>query len=94
MIKDTDDKQIALISKDISYIQIDINEIKGSIKSLVGVFASKEELTIIAKDTERRLCSLEGKANGLGRFIVPVVTGVVCSVVTFLVISYLQTGRV
>jgi hypothetical protein len=93
-MKTTDDKQISLISKDISYIQIDINEIKGSIKSLVTVFASKEELATIAKDTEKRLCSLESKASGWGRFIVPAITGVVCSVVTFLVISYLQSGRV
>ena len=80
---------IALISKDISYIQVDIGEIKQSIKSLSWVFASKEELTVVAKETEIRLNKLE-KTNGFLRFAIPIISAVFSSGVTFLLLEYLK----
>jgi hypothetical protein len=95
MVKtDTDKTSIALISKDIAYIQKDIADINLNIKGLTGVFASKEELAVVAAQTEKRLCYLENRANGLSRFTVPIVVAIASSVVTFLVISYLQSGKI
>jgi len=83
------DTDIALIKSDISYIKNDIGEIKISIKGLPAIFASKEELIEVAKDTEKRLCSLEGKVEGPKRYLIPILTAIGSSIVTFLVISYL-----
>ena len=95
MTKKTDNSQedtrlcIGNISKDISYIQGDIGEIKENLKGLANIFASKIELIQIAKDTEYRLCILE-KANGIMKYIIPIVCAIASSVITLLIISYLN----
>jgi len=89
MTKATEKTTIALISKDISYIQSDIVEIKTGIKSLTGVFATKEELKIVAKETEARLCELENSGN-TWKWVAPIFSAVISSAITFLLISYLQ----
>jgi len=88
-MKTNDDTKIALISKDIGYIQCDISEIKVSLKGLGGVFASKVELAEVAKQTEMRLGILE-KANGMMKYVVPMITALFSSGVTFLLIAYLE----
>jgi len=89
MTKATEKTTIALISKDISYIQSDIVEIKTGIKSLTGVFATKEELKVVAKETEARLCELENSSN-TWKWVAPIFSAVISSAITFLLISYLQ----
>ena len=81
---------IALINNNISFIQKDISEIKESLKGLPSIFASKEQLIDVAKDTEARLCKLENLTQGPARFSVPIVTAIGSSIVTFLVIQYLE----
>jgi 5-bromo-4-chloroindolyl phosphate hydrolysis protein len=81
---------IALIKSDISYMKSDIGEIKNGIKGLPTLFASKEELKDVAKETEIRLGVLEKKVEGPARFIVPILTAVGSSLVTFLLIQYLE----
>jgi hypothetical protein len=76
------------MASDITYIKSDISEIKIGIKELPTLFASKEELITVAKETERRLCLLEN-ANGVTKYIVPIITAIFSSVVTFLTISFL-----
>ena len=92
-MKMNDKTDIALIKSDISYIKSDIGEIKLGIKGLPAIFASKEELIDVAKETERRLSVLEDEVMGRKRFIIPAITAVCSSVITFLVISYLTNAK-
>lgn len=78
-----------LIAKDISYIQRDISEIKSSIKELAGVYATKVQLDEFSKDLKERLRRLESSAN-LWKWLGPAISGIFCTVITFLVINYLQ----
>lgn len=84
---------IAVIQSDIAYIKGDLSEIKGSLKGLPTLFASKEELKDIAKETEIRLCVLENAIQGPKKYIVPIVTAIASSTVTFLIISYLEMKK-
>ncbi len=84
------DTDIALIKNDINYIKSDIGEIKISLRGLPTLFASKEELKDIAKETERRLCFLENSVQGTKRFIMPILAAISSSIVTFLIIEYLR----
>lgn len=90
MKQTNDNTKIALISKDIGYIQTDICEIKEGIKGLGGIFASKVELAQVAKQTEIRIAILE-KASGAMKYAVPLFTSALSSGVTFLLIAYLQS---
>jgi len=90
MTKPTSAIDLAVIKSDISYIKIDLGEIKGSLKGLPTLFASKEELKDVAKETEIRLGVLENAIQGPKRYIIPIITAIFSSVVTFLVIQYLE----
>lgn len=81
---------IALIQSDIAYIKGDLTEIKGSLKGLPTLFASKEELKDVAKETEIRLQVLENAIQGPKKYIIPIVTAIFSSTVTFLVIQFLE----
>jgi len=65
-----------------------LDEIKTSLKGLPGIFASKD----IAMQTEERLAKLEIASEGPKKYIIPVVTAIGSSVVTFLIISYFEHG--
>jgi 5-bromo-4-chloroindolyl phosphate hydrolysis protein len=97
MVKIDGKTDIALIKSDISYIKDDIGEIKSAIKGLSSMFASKEELKDVAKDTERRLSCLERSYEniivGPKRYVIPILTAIGTSVVTFLIIQYLEYQR-
>lgn len=88
---DTDQTDIALIKNDISYIKGDLGEIKTGIKGLPGIFASKEQLVQVAREVETRLQALE-KSTGLAKYLSPIVSGVLCSFITFLLLQYIQQG--
>ena len=90
MTKSNPQTAIAVIQSDISYIKSDLGEIKGSLKGLPTLFASKEELKDIAKETEARLCILENAIQGPARFILPIIVAIGSSTVTFLVIQFLE----
>lgn len=78
-----------LIAKDISYIQKDLATITQSIKELAGVYQTKSSFEDFNKALEIRLQRLE-EASTWRQYIVPVATGLVCTVMTFLVLFYLQ----
>lgn len=80
---------IAVIHTDISYIKKDITEIKLAIKELAGVYVTKQEFVDETKALKLRLESQEKSAT-LWRFVTPILSGILCSIVTFLVIFYLQ----
>jgi hypothetical protein len=83
------DTAIALIGKDIGYIQGDISEIKESIKCLSGVFSTKEELSQNNKETNIRLTSLEEKRS-FWKYTSPILTAVLSATITFLLIEYIK----
>ncbi len=93
MVKGSFETKIAVMATDIGYIKDSMSEIKGSIKGLPLLFASKEELKDVTKETEIRLSVLEKKSEGLGRFMIPVFTAVGSSIMTFLIIQYLEKLR-
>lgn len=93
MGSDSDKTAIAVINTNVTYIQKDISDIKQVLKD---GYATKDSLTEVAKQVEKRLTALE-VSNGLWKWLTPVTIGflssIFSSVVTFLVISYLQTKK-
>lgn len=96
----SDNTKIALINNNISFIQKDIGEIKGSIKELAGVYVTREALIEVAKQTEERFKTLETaiskveNANTPGKtWIKHSLSGILGAVLTFLIIQYLQNLR-
>lgn len=87
MTVESEGTKIAGISKDISYIQRDISEIKEAMRTS---FATKDALAQTAKDTEIRLTRLEGQSN-LWRFLNPTFSAILGSVLTFLLVQYIMT---
>jgi hypothetical protein len=77
---------IALIRKDISYIQSDINDIKTVLKE---GYATKDSLADVARETERRLGKLENSSN-LWKWLSPTLAAVMGSIMTFLIIQYIM----
>lgn len=73
------------VGKDISYIQKDISEIKQSVKDLSGVYATQVKLDEISDKVKK----LE-ESSSLWKWLAPILGAVVGSVLTFLLISYLQ----
>ena len=88
-IEDSDKTKVAVINTNIGYIQRDILEIKLSLKEQ---FATKEQLLETARSTEVRLMRLENSSN-LWRWLSPTLSAVMGSVITFLLIQYLQNVR-
>jgi hypothetical protein len=86
---ESDKTKIAIINNNIGFIQKDILEIKLSLRDS---FATKEQLVQIAKDTEIRLTKLETSGN-LWRVLNPILASVFGSLLTFLLIQYLQNIR-
>ncbi len=85
---------IALIKQDIGYIKTSLGEVNINLKGLPLLFASKEELKDVAKETEIRLGVLESAIQGPKKYIGPIFAAICSSVVTFLVIAYLQKSGV
>ena len=90
MIENDGETDIALIKNDISYIKGDLIDIKASLRGLPTLFASKDQLSNVAVETEKRLCSLENSVQGTKRFIIPILAAISSSIVTFLVIEYIK----
>jgi hypothetical protein len=70
-----------------------LDEIKTSIKGLPGIFASREELKDVAKETEIRIQVLEEAIQGPKKYIAPIFAAIASSTVTFLVISYFEMRK-
>lgn len=89
MTKPTDETKIALINNNISFIQKDLSEIKTSLKELAGVYVPTAKFEEAQRQLDVRLTTIERSSN-LWRWLAPVLSAVLGSVVTFLIISYLQ----
>ena len=87
----TDQQQtkVELIGKDIGYIQKDIAEIKSSVKELAGVYATKTQMDTLDNELRDRLRKLEQSSN-LWKWLSPTLAAVMGSIITFLLVSYLQ----
>ncbi len=87
--QEIDKTAIAVINTNLGFIKEDISEIKNSLKGLPAIFASKEELVVIAKETELRLTKLEEKSNSvLGKWLSPTIAYVLGTILTFLIVQY------
>ena len=89
MTKQSEETLTALMGKDISYIRVDIMEIKESIRLLGGVYATKAELKEIADKAH----ALE-KSSNIWKFLSPTLAAISSSVVTFLAIQFLLNTNI
>ena len=80
---------VAVLNTNLTNIQCDITEIKASLKEINGVFASKEELAVVARQTEERFQALE-KASLMWKITVPAVATVLSGTFMFLFLQYIQ----
>lgn len=87
--KASDETKIALIQKDIANIQSDMAEVKQYIKENNQTLATKDNLAVVAKETEVRLVRLESASN-LWKWLSPSISAVLGSILTFLIVNYLQ----
>lgn len=85
----TPSNEMVAVQKDISYIQKDIADIKGSIKELTGVYITKLQFEDAQKSFEARVAGLEKNSN-LWRWLSPTLSAALSSVITFLIVNYLQ----
>lgn len=88
----TDETKIALINNNIGFIQKDLSEIKNSLKELAGVYVPTAKFEEVQTQLNYRLAVLE-KSSNLWRWLAPMLSAVTGSIVTFLVISFLQNSR-
>ena len=86
---DSEQTKIAVINTNIQFIQKDILEIKLALKDQ---YATREGLAQVAKDTELRLQRLESQSN-LWRWLNPILTAILGSILTFLLIQYIMKAR-
>lgn len=84
--KDSDETKIAVINNNIQFIMKDIVEIKLALRDQ---YSTRESLIQVARETEGRLLKLES-ASYFWRWMVPIISTIGGSTVTFLIISYLQ----
>ena len=89
---ETDDTKIALIAKDIQYMRGDIGEIKTKVNTLDGVFVTKESFATQLREINEKLTAIE-RSSMWWRWISPVLSGVFCTVITFLFIKYLENAK-
>ena len=89
MKDETTGTKIVSIGKDIEYIKRDVSEIKDSVKDLSSIYATKIAVEAGNKEIEERLRRIEG-SNALWRWLSPTLAAIVGSVLTFLIIQYLQ----
>ncbi|MGA2911804.1 MAG: hypothetical protein ABSE17_04225 [Candidatus Levyibacteriota bacterium] len=80
---------VAILNTNLNNIQGDIAEIKASLKEINGVFASKEELAVVARQTEERFQALE-KASLLWKVAIPTAATVLSGTFMFLFLNYIQ----
>ena len=84
---------LASVTTTLVYIQAQLAEIKADVKTLTNIFASKEELAQSARVIDDRINRLESASN-LWRWLSPtmsaVLSWIIGSVITFLVIQYIQ----
>jgi hypothetical protein len=100
MINPTSETTLALMQQDLLYTKSGIDEIKVTLKEINARFATKQEVDArikqIEKDAKAEIAELREKVtrlegqNGLWRFLSPTLAAVMGSVMTFLVIQYLQ----
>lgn len=89
VINGTADKtDIAVIKTDLGYIKGSLADLSASVKGLPAIFASKESLVVVARETEQRLTKLEASSN-LWKWLSPSFAAILSSVMTFLIIQYL-----
>lgn len=96
MTATVDDTRIALISKDISYIQKDIAEIKVGVKALDGVYATQERVDDLEKQVKSIADTVEKintRQTGIQRYIPHIVTSSLTGVLVFLVIFFLTNVK-
>lgn len=100
MTTQKDETSIALMAKDIQYMRGDIGEIKASVKALDGIYATKtyiddalRALAVQINLLQKELIEVR-RSNNLWKWLAPTLTGLVVavltSIMTFLIISYLQ----
>jgi hypothetical protein len=93
MIKQpTDETKIALINNNIGFIQKDLSEIKITLKEMAGVYVPTAKFDEAQTQLNYRLAGLE-KSSNLWKWLAPMLSAVTGSIVTFLVISFLQNSR-
>lgn len=81
------DTPVALIGKDIQYIQRDIAKINENIDKLSGVYATQVSVSDSNRTTDSRLKKLE-EASGLWKFLSPALSAILSAVLTFFVVQY------
>lgn len=84
----SEETAIALFTNDLGYIKKDIAEIKQSVKELAGVYPTKAEFATLAQ----RVVDLENGGK-LWKALAPVIGAVVGSVITVLLLNYLNSFR-
>lgn len=88
----TDETKVALIGKDISYINQSISEIKQSIQNFGVTFVTTAQYQDDKRLWAERIERLE-KASNLWRWLSPTLAALLGSVLTFLVISFLSNPK-
>ena len=88
----TDETKIALIGKDIGFINENIKEIKSTISNLSGMYVPTVIYQEEKKAQDLRISRLENSSN-LWRWLSPTLSAVLGSIITILVISYLNNLR-
>ena len=84
----TPEVKMAEVAKDIEYIRKDLQEIKESVKGLIGIYVTKTEIEEVEKAITLRLLALE-KSSNLWKFLSPTFAATSGSVLTFLIIHYI-----
>lgn len=85
----TDATKIALIGKDISFINENIKEIKETMNQLSGVYVPTTIYQEEKKAQNLRILRLESSSN-LWRWLSPTLSAIFGSIITILIISYLN----
>ncbi len=91
-----DDTRIALISKDISYIQRDIADINVGIKALDGVYATQESVSDLEKQISTMAQTVEkinNRQTGVQKYIPHIVTSSLTGVLVFLILFFLNNVK-
>lgn len=83
-----EETKIATIGKDIEYLRRDVAEIREVLKSLPGGYLTIKEHNEFAEDVNKRFTLIESQSN-IWKWLSPILSGIVCSGVTFLLLEYL-----
>ncbi len=91
MTKAIGDMSIAVtkLATIVDFLSKDISEIKMDIKSLNGQFIARKEHEEFKAEVEKRFVGVESKKAFLS-YLIPTITGIGGSILTFLFINYLQ----